>query len=194
MALNLSHARHVAEVGCGPGFYAPVIAAHYPAVHVTGIDNSPAQIALARRKVAQMGLPNARFVCDDACALSQPDRHFDRVVASRLFMVVHDPLRAIAELRRVLAPGGVLLLVEPLAAPAIRFADWAQVPTPAERIFSAASFAALIASVTWGTCACWVAGGYRFARCRKAVHAYDGGETANGYSGNAASHGRDTCA
>lgn len=168
-ALDLPHARHAAEIGCGPGYYAPVIAARHPTLRVTGIDNSPAQIALARRRATRQGLSNVRFVCDDACALSQPDGCFDRIVASRLFMVVHDGRRAMTELRRVLAPGGILLLAEPVARPAISFAAWARVPTPAERIFTAATFAALVSLVAWASCAIWETGGYRYARCRNAT-------------------------
>ncbi|MGI8855315.1 MAG: class I SAM-dependent methyltransferase [Thermomicrobiales bacterium] len=168
-ALDLPRARHAAEVGCGPGYYAPVIAARHPTLRVTGIDNSPAQVALARRFAARQGLDNARFVCDDVCALSQPDGCFDRIVASRLFMVVHDCRRAMAELRRVLAPGGVLLIAEPVARPAITFAEWARIPTPAERIFTPPAFAALVSLVAWGSCAIWETGGYRYARCRNAT-------------------------
>ncbi|MDQ6604325.1 MAG: class I SAM-dependent methyltransferase [Chloroflexota bacterium] len=169
VALDLPHARHAAEVGCGPGYYAPIIAARHPTIRVTGIDNSPSQIALARQRAAQQRLGNARFVCDDACALSQPDGCFDRIVASRLFMVIHDCRRALTELRRVLAPDGLLLIAEPIAQPAISFADWAQVPTPAERIFTTSAFAALVSLVAWGSCAIWETGGYRYARCRKAT-------------------------
>ena len=168
-ALDLAHARHVAEVGCGPGYYAPVIAARHPAIRVTGIDSSPAQIALARRQAARQGLGNARFVCDDVCALSQPDGCFDRIVASRLFMVVHDCRRAMAELRRVLAPGGLLLIAEPVVRPAISFAEWAHIPMAAERIFTTATFAALVSLVAWGSCAIWEADGYRYARCRTVI-------------------------
>ncbi len=166
-ALDLPRARHAAEVGCGPGYYAPVIAARHPAVRVTGIDNSPKQIALARQRAAQQGLTNARFICDDACALSQPDGRFDRIVASRLLMVVREPHRVMAELRRVLAPGGVLLITEPVARPAISFADWIHAPIPPERIFTSRAFAALVSLVAWGSCAIWETGGYRYARCRK---------------------------
>ncbi len=169
VALDLSPARHVAEVGCGPGYYAPVIAARHPTIRVTGIDNSPAQIVLARQRAARQGLSNARFVCDDACSLSQPDGCFDRIVASRLFMVVRDPRRAMAELYRVLAPGGVLVVTELIARPTISFADWAQIATPTERIFTAAAFTALMSSFACGACAIWESGGYRYARCRKAA-------------------------
>jgi len=168
-ALDLPRARHAAEIGCGPGYYAPVIAARHPTVRVTGIDNSPAQIALARQRAAHQGLGNARFICDDACALSLPDGRFDRIVASRLFMVVRDPRRTMAELSRVLAPGGILVVTEPVARPAISFADWARVVTPAERIFTVAAFTALISSFACGACAIWESGGYRYARCRKAA-------------------------
>ena len=168
-ALDLPRARHAAEVGCGPGYYAPVIAARHPAVRVTGIDNSPAQIALARQRAAQQGLRNTRFICDDACALAQPDGRFDRIVASRLLMVVREPHRVMAELRRVLAPGGVLLIAEPIARPAISFADWIHAPIPTERIFTSPAFAALVSLVAWGACAIWEAGGYRYAHCRKAT-------------------------
>jgi len=182
-ALDLSHARHAAEIGCGPGYYAPVIAARHPAVRVTGIDNSPAQIALARQRIARGGPRNIRFIRDDVRSLSQPDGSFDRIVASRLFMVVREHRRAMAELHRVLAPGGILLIAEPIARPAVTFADWTRVAMPGEQIFTAATFAALAFLVPWGACTIWNADGYRYARCQKAAHSHAKGEITDGDPG-----------
>ena len=57
-----------------------------------------------------------RFTVGDARALAQPDGAFDCVLASRLLMVVPEREAVLAEARRVLAPGGILLIAEPVPA------------------------------------------------------------------------------
>jgi ubiquinone/menaquinone biosynthesis C-methylase UbiE len=177
-ALDLGGARQIAELGCGPGFYATAFAAAYPDLHVTGIDRASAQVAMARRRAAARGLTNARFMVADVQALggcvSGP---FDRIVASRLLMVVNDPAAVIAEARRVLAPGGILLLAELIesetgvltvlrrAAYDARVTEQYIEPL-AERHFTARAFRALVTSQAWASIAIWEANGYRYARCR----------------------------
>jgi ubiquinone/menaquinone biosynthesis C-methylase UbiE len=168
-ALDLHEARSFAELGCGPGFYATAFAAAYPQLRVTGIDRAPAQVALARQRIGR--LTNVRFIVGDARALSQPDAVFDRVFASRLLMVVPEREVVLAEARRMLAPGGILLLAEPsrqrmsvlrLLHRAARAAGGPMeyIEPPGEHYFSAASFRALIASQQWAS----------VARCRAPRH------------------------
>ncbi len=174
--LDVGTARNLLELGCGPGYYAATFAAAFPSLSVTGIDRAPAQIALAMQRARSCALPNLRFAVGDARSLRSFGR-FDRIVASRLLMVVPERERVLAEARRALAPGGLLLLAEP-ARPGTgvlpllrRVADAARdgvayVEPPREHYFSATSFRAFIASQPWASVVVWEANGYRYARCR----------------------------
>ena len=94
----------VLEVGCGTGRNLW----RYPAgVSVIGLEPSLDALAAARRRV-----PGARLVCGSAEALPFPDASFDTVVSGLVFCSVPDPARGLAEVRRVLAPGGHLRMME----------------------------------------------------------------------------------
>ncbi len=97
----------VLEVGVGTGMNIPL----YPeGVRVTAIDLSPRMLARARRRApvdASVELLEA-----DVQRLPFPDGSFDTVVATFVFCSVPDPMLGLRELRRVLVPGGQLLLME----------------------------------------------------------------------------------
>jgi len=104
----------VLDVGCGPGRL--TLAAQGwvgPAGEAYGIDPSPEMIAVARRNATQAGLP-AQFQKGMVEVLPFPDAMFD-VVMSRL-VLHHLPgdlkRRGLAEMWRVLKPGGVCLVVD----------------------------------------------------------------------------------
>ena len=104
----------VLDVGCGPGRL--TLAAQGwvgPAGEAHGIDPSPEMIEVARRNATQAGLPT-QFQKGIVEALPFPDAMFD-VVMSRL-VLHHLPgdlkRRGLAEMRRVLKPGGVCLVVD----------------------------------------------------------------------------------
>lgn len=180
-ALDLGAAGSLLELGCGPGFYATAFAGDYPHLRVTGVDRAPGQIALAWQRAKAGGVTNARFAVGDARALIEPDGAFDRVLASRLLMVVPERERVLTEARRVLAPGGVLLLAEPIRRRGSVLQLLRQIATTAdgaaqdceprtEHYFSATAFRALIARERWASVAIWEANGYRYARCRMPRH------------------------
>jgi len=180
-ALALPTAHRIAEIGCGPGFYARSYAKAYPQLHVTGIDRAPAQLAIARRRT--IGLANVAFVQGDARMLGRWHSMFDGIIASRLFMVVSDRVRVLAEMRAALSPGGRLVLAEPLALPRVSVLDlmhglaprseqFAQPAPPVplktrEYIFTQTGFAALARSQPWTQLAFWQAHGHRYACCVK---------------------------
>jgi len=120
----------------------------------------------------------------DARALSQPEGAFDRVLASRLLMVVPEREAVLAEARRVLAPGAFCSSRSrpgsgPVRSNGLRHAareigDTARYVEPREEhYFSAAAFRTFIASQHWASVAVWEANGYRYARCRTMT--YDDG-------------------
>ena len=96
------------EVGIGTGLNL----AFYPAdVELAGVDISPAMLAQARHRAAELG----RVVVlreADALALPFPDSSFDTVVCTFGLCAVSDDGRAVAEAVRVLRPGGLLLLAD----------------------------------------------------------------------------------
>ena len=85
---------------------------HYPpGVSLSGIELSPAMLVRARDHAAVLGL-DADLREGDAAALPFGDESFDTVVCSLALCSIPEPRRAIAEMHRVLAPGGQLLLLD----------------------------------------------------------------------------------
>jgi len=98
----------VLEIGCGTGRNLP----HYPAgSRVVGVDPHWQNLERARRRAPGIPLVQAR-----AEALPFRDGAFDTVVSSLVLCSVDDLAAALAELRRVLAPGGALRAVEHVRA------------------------------------------------------------------------------
>ena len=96
------------EVAIGTGLNLP----HYPPdVRLTGIDLSPEMLELARRRAAELQM-TVELRLADAQDLPFPDAAFDSVVCTYGLCSVPDEVRTIAEMDRVLAPGGSLLLVD----------------------------------------------------------------------------------
>jgi ubiquinone/menaquinone biosynthesis C-methylase UbiE len=101
----------VLEYGCGTGSLAFDLAKE--ARHVIGIDISDVAIRHAHRSARQRGLTNVEFRVDNAEAMHLPARHVDVVAGSGIVHHLDIP-KAMEEVRRVLAPGGVAIFAEPL--------------------------------------------------------------------------------
>ncbi len=102
-----AHGR-VLEVAIGTGRSLP----HYPAgATVTGIELSPAMLAIARQRAADIGR-DVDFREGDAQRLPFHDAAFDTVVCALALCSIPDPAAAIGEMKRVLVSGGRLLLLD----------------------------------------------------------------------------------
>lgn len=100
----------VLEYGCGTGSLALDLARS--GSDVVGIDISPVALARARKR-ARRAKVSATFVEMDAQSLDFPDRSFDLVSGSGILHHL-ELAPAVAEIRRVLRPGGAAVFVEPL--------------------------------------------------------------------------------
>lgn len=99
----------VLELGVGTG----LALRHYgPGVTVTGVDYSEEMLAKAHSKVAREGLANvAALHRMDARALGFSDNSFDHATAMHVMSVVPEPERVMAEIARVVRPGGTVVIV-----------------------------------------------------------------------------------
>ena len=99
------------DVGCGPGDDARALAARVaPGGRVIGIDASRSMIAEARSRSAT---GDVEFVVADAAALPLGDAEADGCRCERVLQHVDDPAAAVAEMARIVRPGGVVLAAEP---------------------------------------------------------------------------------
>ncbi|MEV5449692.1 class I SAM-dependent methyltransferase [Streptomyces sp. NPDC052535] len=104
----------VLEVAVGTGLNLPL----YPAdVELTGLEWSPAMLDIARRRADGLGR-TATLRVGDAQAMPFDDASFDTVVATLSLCAIPDEKRAVAEMVRVLRPGGRLLLLDHVIASA----------------------------------------------------------------------------
>lgn len=101
----------VVDVGSGTGFTTQGIVARVPADRVTCIDQSPHQMAHARRK---SDLRDCTFLQGDAEALPFDTDRFDRYVSAGSIEYWPEPQRGITEAYRVVRPGGIALMIGPL--------------------------------------------------------------------------------
>ncbi|HTW72121.1 MAG TPA: class I SAM-dependent methyltransferase [Acetobacteraceae bacterium] len=112
--VNRLPGREVLEVGVGTGLALPRYNADK---RVTGIDLSADMLRQARKRVAALRLANVAALHEiDAEATGFPSGAFDIAVAMFVASVVPDPRRLLAEMRRVVRPGGNILFVNHFAA------------------------------------------------------------------------------
>jgi ubiquinone/menaquinone biosynthesis C-methylase UbiE len=103
----------VLEIGCGTGNLALRAQRMHPDAEVVGIDPDPLALERARRKADRAGLP-VRWDRGKAGELPYADESVDRVLSAFMFHHLDDAEKksALAEVRRVLRPGGQLHLVD----------------------------------------------------------------------------------
>jgi len=103
----------VLDLGCGAGHTALAIAPRV--AHVTAVDVTPDMLATAARLAEQRRVSNVTFQRADATELPFGDAEFDLVTSRVAAHHFADPARAMAEVWRVLRPGGRIVLVDAIS-------------------------------------------------------------------------------
>lgn len=105
----------VVDVGTGTGFVAAGLAGR--AATVTGIDNSPAMLAVAAENMAALGVGNVQLTESELDALCLPDDSVDAAVANMVLHHAPDPARMLGEMARVVRPGGMVAVTDEVEHP-----------------------------------------------------------------------------
>jgi ubiquinone/menaquinone biosynthesis C-methylase UbiE len=105
---RLQAADRVLDVGCGPGTITVDLAARVPQGEVVGIDAAGDVLEAARQEASRQGRRGVRFEAGDVYHLAFGDAAFDVVHAHQVLQHLGDPVAALAEMRRVCRPGGLV--------------------------------------------------------------------------------------
>jgi len=123
----------VLEVGVGSGLNLPLYGHAVDAL--LGLDPSSRLLSMARRRVRPGGAP-LRLLQASATDLPLADGSVDTVILTWTLCSIPDPVAALREMRRVLAPGGALRFVEHGLSPLPRVRSWQKKLTPIWRRFA----------------------------------------------------------
>jgi SAM-dependent methyltransferase len=102
---------HILDIGVGPGLLAHDLARMVGETgRLVGLDAAPAMLTMARTRLA--ALPQAECVEGDAGKLAFPDASFNAAVSTQVYEYVSPIGKALAELHRVLKPGGRVVILD----------------------------------------------------------------------------------
>ena len=99
------------DVGCGTGALSGAVLERWAPASLVGVDPAEGFLEVARARFADLG-DTVRFERADAAALPLPDASVDAVVSGLVLNFVDSPERAVAEMTRVLAPGGLVAIYQ----------------------------------------------------------------------------------
>jgi phosphatidylethanolamine/phosphatidyl-N-methylethanolamine N-methyltransferase len=106
--LALEPSDSVLEVGIGTGLNLPL---YPPTCRLTGIDLSQEMLDKAIERVQELTMPGVTLKVMDATAMDFSDNEFDKAVATYTISAVPDPVAVLREMRRVVKPGGTLVIL-----------------------------------------------------------------------------------
>lgn len=108
-SLTVCAGQRILDVGCGPGFSVAELADLVgPTGSVVGVDTSEQMLAAAERRCSQS--TNVQFHQADVISLPLPDASVDAAICVQVLEYVPDPTAALAELARVVRPGGRVVI------------------------------------------------------------------------------------
>ena len=111
---------HVVDIGCGAGIDSLIAADMVaPGGHVVGVDMTPQMLEKARRAAAETSLDTVEFRRGYGEALPVPDNWADVIISNGVLNLMPDKQVALAEMNRILKPGGRLQIADILVEKAV---------------------------------------------------------------------------
>lgn len=136
------------DVGAGTGFLALAAAARLTRGRVIAVDRQDDMVTLVRRRADEAGLRNLTALKGEAERLPVPDLSADAVLFSMVLHDMADPVAVVREARRVLRPGGRLLLIEFLPGAT-------EMGPPRETLFEPAALTTLVTDAGYAVTRRW---------------------------------------
>ena len=106
--LGLARNDSILEVGIGTGLNLPL---YPPSCRLTGIDLSQEMLDKAVERVQTLAMPNVTLKVMDATSMDFGDNEFDKALATYTISAVPDPVAVLREMRRVVKPGGTIVIL-----------------------------------------------------------------------------------
>jgi len=106
--LGLRPQESVLEVGIGTGLNLPL---YPPACRLTGIDLSGEMLDKAVERTHKLAMPGVVLKVMDATSMDFADNEFDKALATYTISAVPDPIGVLREMRRVVKPGGTIVIL-----------------------------------------------------------------------------------
>lgn len=114
--VNFSRAKNLLEIGCGVGAQSEILLRRFPELNLTGIDLNDKQLASAKAHLNTLDFAKGRYSIEkmDAKNLTYDSNSFDGAFLCWILEHVPEPSNVLAEARRVLKPGGKIVITEVL--------------------------------------------------------------------------------
>ena len=110
--LELQPQQRILEVGCGPGYFSPVLARAVPQGSLVLADIQPEMLAKARQRLEKRHITNAKYHLCSGSSFPFASGSFHRIVLVTVLGEVADQAAYLAEFHRLLAPDGLLSISE----------------------------------------------------------------------------------
>lgn len=112
--VNFSKCKSVLEVGCGVGAQSEILLRRHQGIQLKGVDLSKAQLEAAKKSLDKLSYAKGRFSLEEANAedLNFDSSSFDAAFLCWILEHVPSPERVLSEVRRVIRPGGEIIITE----------------------------------------------------------------------------------
>lgn len=120
LAEKLTNGGRIADVGCGVGWSAIGMANAFPGVQVDGFDLDELSVERAKENIREYGVSDRVDVCVQDISDSDLEGQYDLVIAVECVHDMGDPVAALATMKRLAKPGGMVLIVDERTAETFR--------------------------------------------------------------------------
>ena len=110
--MGLRDGQDVLDLACGPGVISRLISEACPASRIIAMDLNDELLDTARQDARAAGLGSIRFLQGDVYDPPLSEEQFDFIYARLLFQHLEQPLQALAAIRKLLRPGGILCILD----------------------------------------------------------------------------------